>query len=50
MRLQPGPDTEVVNWKQMKELLLSTDLSRASELDWIDSGEFRFLDGESIKG
>ena len=50
MRLQPGPNTKVVNWKEHKDLLLSTDLSRASELDWIDAGEIRFLDGESIKG
>ena len=34
----------------MKEILLSKDLSRNQELDWIASGEIRFLDGEDIDG
>ena len=50
LRFQPGPDTPVLNWNHMKDLLLSTDLSRAQELDWIDQGELRFLDGEGISG
>ena len=34
----------------MKELLLSKDLERNSELDWIRDDNFRFLDGEDIAG
>ena len=50
LRLLPGEKTPVVNFKQLKDILLSKDLSRASELDWIDAGELRFLDGEDMKG
>ena len=45
LKLYPGKDTPTVNLKNLKELLLSKDLSRNAELDWVDSGEFRFLDG-----
>ena len=47
---RPKPDTPTVNLKQLKEILLSKDLSRDKELDWIASGEMRFLDGEDIDG
>ena len=35
MRIRPGPDTPVVNFNYLKELLLSKDFSRSGELDWI---------------
>jgi hypothetical protein len=44
LRLVPGPDTPTVNFSVLKELLLSKDLSRNDELEWVDSG-LRFLDG-----
>ena len=46
--IQPGPDTPVVNFDYLKELLLSKDLSRGKELEWIgkDAAKFRFLDGK----
>ena len=47
LRLRPKPETPVVNFKQLKDILLSKDLSRASELDWTVDG-FRFLDGEEL--
>ena len=46
----PKSDTPTVNLKQLKEILLSKDLSRDRELDWIANGEIRFLDGEDIGG
>ena len=46
----PKSDTPTVNLKQLKEILLSKDLSRDRELDWIANGEIRFLDGEDIDG
>lgn len=50
MRVRPGPTTPVLNWNHMKDLLLSKDLSRVKELDWIaeKGGTFRFLDS-SVK-
>ena len=47
---RPKPDTPTVNLQQLKEILLSKDLSRDKELDWIANGECRFLDGEDIEG
>ena len=49
-RIRPGPDTPTVNLAQLKELLLSKDLSRNSELDWVSSKNLRFLDGTDING
>ena len=46
-RVRPGPSTPTVNFTYLKELLLSKDLSRNSELQWVDKGEFRFLDGNT---
>jgi hypothetical protein len=43
LRLMPGPDASVVDYEELRDLLLSKDLSRASELDWADNGEVRFL-------
>ena len=50
MAFRPGPNTPVLNFKYIKELLLSTDLSRNAELDWMKDGSLRFLDGEDIRG
>ena len=47
MRLRPGPNTPVANFKNIKEILLSKDLSRDSELDWTNDG-LRFLDGTDM--
>ena len=49
LQLLPAPEKPVVNLKQLREILLSTDLSRNAELDWTKD-EFRLLDGESISG
>ena len=40
----PGPKTERVNFTELKELLLSKDLSRATEID--TKSDLRFLDGK----
>ena len=50
LKLYPGPDTPTVNLKQLMELLLSKDLSRNSELDFVSENNFRFLDGQNIDG
>lgn len=42
--LHPKADAPVVNFYQLKELLLSKDLSRLRELDWISQEQNRFLD------
>ena len=44
-RIRPGPDTPTVNFNWLKELLLSKDLSRDAELDWVSANNLRFLDG-----
>ena len=49
-RVRPGPETPTVNLAKLKELLLSKDLSRNSELDWVSSKNLRFLDGTDIEG
>ena len=50
LALRPKIETPTVNLKQLKEILLSKDLSRGQELDWIANGDYRFLDGEDIDG
>ena len=40
----PKKDTPTVKFSWLKDLLLSKDLSREKELDWIDSEGYRFLD------
>ena len=50
LKLYPGKNSPVINLKKHIELLLSKDLSRNSELDWIAGNKFRFLDGERIDG
>ena len=44
------PNQPVVNLAHLKNLLLSTDLTRSHELDWIESGGLRFLDGADLDG
>ena len=34
---KPKPDTPTVNLKKLKEILLSKDLSRDKELDWMEA-------------
>ena len=48
--IRPGPETPTVNLAQLKELLLSKNLSRNSELDWVSAENLRFLDGTDITG
>ena len=48
--VRPGPLTVTTNFAQLKELLLSKDLSRNSELDWVSTKHLRFLDGTDITG
>ena len=36
LRFMPAPGTATVNFWQLQDLLLSKDLSRIKELDWID--------------
>ena len=51
LRVRPGNETPRVNFKWLRELLLSQDLSRDGELEWIRDGkELRFLDGEDMLG
>ena len=45
LRLMPTAETPVVNFSQLKELLLCKDLKRNNELDWA-SKQFRFLDAK----
>ena len=49
-RIRPGPDTPRVNFTDLKELLLSKDLSRNEELSWVSPMSLRFLDGQDIIG
>lgn len=47
-RIRPGPETQVCNFAQLKELFLSTQLERNAELDWVSPQHLRFLDGVNI--
>lgn len=49
-RMRPGPETLTVDFLNLKELLLSNDLARDSELDWISNKNLRFLDGTDMQG
>ena len=46
LRLVPGKLAPRENFEKLKELLLSKNLSRISELAHADHGELRFLDGK----
>ena len=48
--IRPGQDTPTVNLAELKELLLSKDLSRDKELEWVSTKNLRFLDGTDITG
>ena len=45
-KLNPKPGSERVNFNELKELLLSKDLSRVKELEWTHKSPSRFLDGQ----
>ena len=49
-RIRPGPETPLINFANLKELLLSKDVARNVELDWVSSKNLRFLDGTDITG
>ena len=44
--MRPGPQTPVVNFQEIKDILLSKDLTREREID----SELSFLDGADMKG
>jgi hypothetical protein len=48
-RVKPGPETPLLSYDYIRNLLLSKDLSRLEELKWIDEngGTFRFLDNSA---
>ena len=48
LRIRPGPETPRVNFVNLKELLLSTDLERNAELEWASAKNLRFLDGSDM--
>ena len=50
LKIYPGVDTPRLNFFKLKELLLSKDLSRNEELNWISKWNYRFLDGQDIDG
>jgi hypothetical protein len=43
--LHPKPESKMVNFNFLKELLLSKDLERVKELEWTHGGPPIFLDG-----
>ena len=45
-RIVPGEGAKLINFKELKELLLSKDLSREEELFWYTNGDAKFLDCE----
>ena len=49
-RVRPGPDTTTVNLVSLQALLLSTDLGRNAELDWVSGKNLRFLDQAETMG
>ena len=51
-RVRPGPETETLNFTELKELLLSTDLTRNEELNWVGNSvsKYKFLDGSDMTG
>lgn len=49
LRIRPGPETPRVKLQWLKELLLSKDLERNPELDWInDCKGLRFLESSEV--
>jgi len=49
-RIRPGQNTPVINLGWLRELLLSSDLRRNAELDWVSGKNLRFLDGSNFFG
>ena len=49
-RIRPGPATVTMSFNQIKEVLLSRDLSRNAELEWVSGQNLRFLDGSDMTG
>ena len=49
-RIMPGPDSPRINLNTLKEILLSTDLSRDAELPDTSGKVSQFLDGADISG
>lgn len=49
-RLRPGPETPTINLAWLKELLLSKELSRNSELEWVSNKSLKYLDGADLQG
>lgn len=49
MHVRPGPETPRVNFQWLQELLLSKDLSRDAELEWIANCKgLRFLEEQDL--
>ena len=48
--IRPGPETPTVNLVKLRELLLSQDLARNAELEWVSASSLRFLDGTDTRG
>ena len=49
LRIRPGPETPRVNFLNLKDILLSTDLERNAELEWANAKNLRFLDGADMQ-
>jgi tellurite resistance-related uncharacterized protein len=47
MQLKPTKETPVINFDQLRELLLSKDFSRQAEYQKLISGDLKFLDRKS---
>ena len=43
-RLDPKPETPAINFLELRKILLSKDLMRQKDIEWIRSGPARFLD------
>ena len=50
LKLYPKAETPTINLEYLRQLLLSKDISRNAELDWMQGNNFRFLDGADITG
>ena len=48
LRIRPSTETPTVRFTNLKEILLSTDLARNAELDWVSAKNLRFLDGADL--
>ena len=50
LKLYPKTDTPTINLEHLRQLLLSKDIKRNAEFDWISGNNYRFLDGNDITG